>query len=96
MTRFCNHVVVRARGKPGTQWRAAQQPARTDQKWPGCSIPGSQQEVLRGSPRQDSPAASAGRVGPSILLVIRDGVRSGTASPQGWGVGLTPPRLLVK
>ena len=66
---FCSHVLVRARREPGTWWSVAQRPARTDRKWPGCSIPGSQQEALPGSPRQDSPAASMGRAGPSILLV---------------------------
>nr|CAI9688817.1 unnamed protein product [Rangifer tarandus platyrhynchus] len=60
-------------------------PPMTDRKWPGCSVPGFRQEALPHAPRKESLQSRVGRAGPTILMVIRDGSRSGPASPQGRG-----------
>ena len=58
MTRFYGHVVIRAQDSGALLERGG-----TDRKWPGCGVPGFQQEALPRSPKKDSPAASSGESG---------------------------------
>lgn len=73
VARFCIQVVVRVQGR--AWWNAAQGPARTDGKWPSCSVPGFQQEALPQSVGKDSP--------------LRSGRESGSVHPDGqleWSI----------
>ena len=95
VARFCIQVVVRVQGR--AWWNAAQGPARTDGKWPSCSVPGFQQEALPQSLGKDSPLRS-GRESRSIQTDGQLGVECAQVLlPCRLGErGLTPPRFLLR
>ena len=76
---------------------AALGPAGTDRKWPGCSVPGFQQEALPQTPGKDRAAGSRGESGcvhPDGQLGVE---HAQVLLPRRVGGGwLPPPRLPLR